>query len=88
MLTTIMLKEKMFVVPVDSCTSTECASILIESSKFEKFNWLTPVAYELTEVSSGSNMLYQGIILNLAKFYGTVVLKGNTFSRISFYFDS
>lgn len=33
-------------------------------------------------------MKYQGVILNLHDFYGTVVVKGNTFSKVTFKYNN
>lgn len=40
------------------------------------------------KVGSSSTMVYQGIIVNLANFYGSVTLNNNTFSSLQFKYSN
>ena len=84
MLTSQILQEKLYVKPAAKCILATCASISIKTSTFDNFNYLKAAMTALTGVSATSKMKYQGVILNLADFYGRVVLQGNTFTGIKF----
>ena len=82
------VQNKFFVEPSSYWTSSSWSSISISSCTFTNFNYLKTGGSTYHLMSSTSNMLYQGIILNLVNFYGTVALNGNTFSEVTFKYNN
>ena len=82
------IQNKYFIEPTSSWISSSCSSISISSSTFSNFNYLKTGGKTYHQISSTSNMLNQGIILNLINFYGTVSLNGNTFNGVTFKYNN
>ena len=82
------VQNKFFVEPSSYWTSSSWSSISISSCTFTNFNYLKTGGSTYHLMSSTSNMLYQGIILNLVNFYGTVALNKNTFSEVTFKYNN
>ena len=71
-------------IPV-TCTSSDCASILINGCSFTEFNYLKKVLPDYQNLyMSDSVMKYQGIILSMAAFYGEISVRNSLFTDIKF----
>ena len=73
--------KKLFLTPNTAWTSTSCSSISIRSRTFTNFNYMKTVQSSMSDISYVSKMRMQGIILNLAEFYGDILIKDNTFTH-------
>ena len=81
-------QNKYFIEPSTPWTSGSWSSISISSSTFSNFNYLKSGGKTYHQISSSSTMLYQGIILCLANFYGTIAMNGNIFTGVTFKYDN
>ena len=81
-------KNKRILVTSTACTTATWASIKISTSTFSNFNYMKSSANAYHKVASSSTMVYQGIIVNLANFYGSVTLNNNTFSSLQFKYSN
>ena len=82
------VQSKLFVEPSSYWTSSSWSSISISSCTFTNFNYFKTGGNTYHMMQSTSTMLYQGIIMNLANFYGAVTLNGNTFSGVTFKYNN
>ena len=80
-------QNKYFIEPSTSWTSASWSSISISSSTFSNFNYLKSGGHTYHKVSKTSEMIFQGIILNLINFCGNVAVYNNSFSELKFKYD-
>lgn len=71
-----------------ACSDALWASIDISTSTFTNFNYMKGDADGLHSILSTSNMLHQGIILNLEQFYGNIAVYNNEFTGLKFTYKS
>jgi predicted outer membrane repeat protein len=79
-----MLEDNYNVEPNSDCQNSLWSDIQITDSTFKDFNYLKPNIDKLYLMGKDNVMKYQGIILNLEKFYGDILIKGNTFDGLQF----
>ena len=71
------IQNRYFVKSSVTWLSDSWASIKIESSTFQNFNYFKVGGNIYHKISANSNMKYQGFIINLNNFYGTVEFYNN-----------
>ena len=82
-----IINNKLFLAPNIVCTSQSCSSLSISDSTFKNFNYTKPNMSSINYVRSNSEMRILGIILNLVKFYGNIMIKNNNFDFLQFRFQ-
>ena len=88
MFTSNLYQTKYFVTPSNYCQDNTWASIEIESSTFQNFNYLKTGGHTYHKVDVNSNMKYQGLILNLNSFYGTIAFYNNQVINMKFAYNN
>ena len=86
MFTANLLKNKLQIEPSSVCKSATWGSINIQSSTFTNFNYMKSEISVVKYVQTETNMLYQGLILSLVDYMGSVLIKDNTFNDLKFKF--
>ena len=84
MFTSNLYQSKYSVKPSSACEDSSWASIKIEFSIFQNFNYMKNSGHTYHKVDVNSQMKYQGIILNLSNFYGTVAFSNNQMQYMRF----
>lgn len=77
-----------YVEPAFPCTDTLCASIEIVGWSFSNFNYLKSLTTQIHVTPIVKQMRYQGMILNLKDFGGSVVVKNNNFNELQFQYNN
>ena len=88
MFTSNLYQSNYSIKPSRACFKDYWASITIDSSIFQNFNYLKKSGLTYHKVDEYSEMKYQGIILNLSNFYGTVSFSNNKMQYMKFAFET
>ena len=88
MFTSDLIQNKVNMLSMFPWENNTWASIKIESSTFQNFNYMKLGGQTYHQVSDNSNMRFQGIILNLSDFFGTISLSNNQFQLLRFSYNN
>ena len=88
MFTSNFIQNKYNLTPSRPCQDSNWAFINISSSTFQNFNYMKTGDHSFHKVNLDSNMRFQGIILSLSNFYGTLSISGNRFVNLKFAFNN
>ena len=88
MFTSNLYQNKYSIKPSTAWQNSTWASIKIDSSTFQNFNYMKTGGHTYHKVDAKSSMKYQGLILNLSNFYGIVTFSNNQVLNLKFVYNN
>lgn len=82
-----IIQNDYYVKPTTACSSPTCGSIVIRGCTFTEFNYLKATQTARNKVEATNVMKYQGMIMTLSGFRGSILIKENTFNSLQFKYE-